>query len=84
MLTYLFQTHYGKINDALPGETYTYGKGTDSSEHVRIIDWFKAYNDQVPQVFNDKELDGIKAYMRDLKEEKYARTKKYLRFIMFN
>jgi len=33
-------------------------------------------NFQVPHVLTDKGMDGIHGFMRELKEEKYARTKK--------
>jgi len=55
-------THYGKVNDPLPHPEFTYGLQTAGSEHV-------------PHVLTDKGLDGINGYMRNLKEEKYARTK---------
>jgi len=56
-------THYGKVNDPLPPESFTYGMGTAGSEHV-------------PHVLTDKKLGGVTGYMRELKEEKYARNQK--------
>jgi len=54
-------THYGKVDDTLPEPTFTYGLGTAGSDHV-------------PQVLTDKQLEGVKGYMRDLREEKYAKN----------
>jgi len=54
-------THYGKINDPLPGQDFTYGLKTAGSDHV-------------PNVFTDKELEGLPGYIRNLKEEKYQRN----------
>jgi len=54
-------THYGKVYDPLPPQSFTYGVGTASSEHV-------------PQALTDKGMNGINGYMRELKEQKYARN----------
>jgi len=56
-------THYGKVDDVLPPDSHTYGLVTADSIHV-------------PQVLTDKGTEGVKGYMRDIREENYQRNLK--------
>jgi hypothetical protein len=56
-------THYGKVNDVMPPEHHSYGKQTLGSEHVH-------------NVLTHPNNNGVQAYVNELKEAQYARTKK--------